>query len=63
MERLRAQLATGGGVAPGFAAALVDELRDEDQDDDVCVLAACVGGARCGDGPAGGTTGVQRTRP
>jgi serine/threonine-protein kinase RsbW len=62
MERLLAQLAVTGPAAPGFAAALADELRGPDQDDDVCVLAACVGGARCGDGPAGGTTGVQRTR-
>jgi serine/threonine-protein kinase RsbW len=61
MRRLLAQLAVADPAAPDFAAALVDELRGPDQDDDVCVLAACVGGARCGDGPAGGTTGARRT--
>jgi serine/threonine-protein kinase RsbW len=61
MQRLLAQLAITDPAAPDFAAALVDELRGPDQDDDVCVLAACVGGAPCGDGPAGGPAGARRT--
>jgi PAS domain S-box-containing protein len=61
MNRLLAQLAVGNAAAPDFAAGLVDDLRGPDQDDDVCVLAACVGAAPCGDEPAGGTAGARRT--
>jgi hypothetical protein len=54
MERLLAQLAVTGQAAPGFAAALADELRGPDQDDDVCVLAACVGKQPSGQGRVDG---------
>jgi PAS domain S-box-containing protein len=54
MERLLVQLAVTGPAAPGFAAALADELRGPDQDDDVCVLAACVGKQPSGQGRVDG---------
>ena len=60
MSRLLAQLACADGVTPGFAAALVDELRDEGEDDDVCVLAACIGEQACGQGSGAGVGTVHQ---
>jgi phosphoserine phosphatase RsbU/P len=54
MGRLLTQVAAGPVLGSGLAASLVEELRDEHHDDDVCVLTACLGRSEglCGDASA-----------